>query len=86
MGSDSGLLVHDEHAPLSADAQARMDAEVRSMLDRLYSQTREILSQHRSALDALAAALLERETIEGEDAVRILAENGVPVPTPAGAS
>jgi cell division protease FtsH len=80
MGADTGLLVHDENAPLSGESQARMDAEVRNLLDRLYIRTREILTEHRAALDALAAALLDRETIDGEEAVHILAENGVPVP------
>jgi cell division protease FtsH len=77
MGTESGLLVHDEHAPLSADAQARMDNEVRSLLDRLYNRTREVLVTNQTALASLASALLERETIEGAEALRILSENGV---------
>ena len=81
MGTESGLLVYDESAPLSGEAQARMDAEVRTMLDRLYSRTRDILVEHRAALDALAEALLDRETIDGEEAMRILQEHGVPVNT-----
>ena len=82
MGTENGLLVHDENAPLSGDAQARMDSEVRGLLERLYGSTREILSTHRAALDALANALLERETIDGPDALRILAENGCQVEMP----
>ena len=85
MGSDSGLLVHDENAPLSAEAQARMDAEVRSLLDRLCAQTRDIIQMHRPALDALANALLERETIDGEAALRLLGQHGVPCTVPASA-
>ena len=77
MGIESGLLVHDEQLPLSADSQARMDAEVRALLDRLYAHTREILFSHRAALDALAEALLERETIDGADALALLAAQGV---------
>ena len=79
MGSDSGLLVYDEGAPLSGEAQARMDAEIRAMLDRLYQRTRDILTTHRAALDALAEALLERETIDGPEAMQLLIEKGVPV-------
>ena len=78
MGAENGLLVHDEqNAPLSGEAQARMDAQVSVLLQRLYGDTRTILAQHKPALEALAAALLERETIDGEDAVRILREHGV---------
>ena len=78
MGTDTGFLVYDELAGgLSGDAQARMDAQVRDLLDRLYERTREILSAHRPALDALAQALLERETIDGEEALAILEQHGV---------
>ncbi len=78
MGAENDLLVHDEHStPLSGEAQARMDAQVSALLQRLYRDTRTMLAQHKPALEALAAALLERETIDGEDAVRILRENGV---------
>jgi ATP-dependent Zn protease len=80
MGGGAGLLVYEEDAPLSAETQARMDAEVREMLDRLYERTREILTAHQTALDALAQALLDRETIDGADALRILEEHGVPIP------
>jgi len=77
MGEETGLLVADEAlGPLSAEAQARMEAEVRRLLDRLYARTRELLIAHRAALDALAEALLAHETIEGEEAARIVAEHG----------
>jgi len=76
MGEETGLLVADEAlGPLSAEAQARMEAEVRRLLDRLYARTRELLVTHRAALDALAGALLAHETIEGEEAARIVAEH-----------
>ncbi len=80
MGADTGLLVYDDQAPLSGDAQARMDAEVRAMLERLYERTREILLEHRAALDALAELLLQRETVDGAEAMEVLIQNGVPVP------
>jgi cell division protease FtsH len=79
MGDDSGLLIYDPEAPLGESTRARMDDEVRAMLDRLQSRTREILRTYSDALDALAEALLERETLEGDDAVRLLAAHGVPV-------
>jgi cell division protease FtsH len=75
---EGGLLVYDdEGAPLSADAQARMDTQVQALLERLYDRAREIVSSNRPALEALALALLERETIDGEEAVAILEEHGV---------
>jgi cell division protease FtsH len=56
-----------------------MDQQVNALLQRLYEETRDILTRHQPALEALAQALLERETIEGEEAIRILADAGVPV-------
>jgi len=78
MGERTGLLVADEAAsPLGEEARARMDEEVRALLDRLYARAREIVEAHRPALDALADALLERETIDGDEALRILESHGV---------
>jgi cell division protease FtsH len=80
MGDANGLLVHDEQAgPLSGEAHANMDAQVNALLQRLYEQTRVIVQQHKPALEALAAALLEHETIEGSEAIEILRQNGVKV-------
>jgi cell division protease FtsH len=85
MGAETGLLVREEHEPLSAQTQAAMDAEVRLLLDRLYHHTRDLVGQFRPALDALAAALLEQETLDGQQALRILSDYGVPVQVPASA-
>jgi cell division protease FtsH len=74
----NGLLVHEPEAPLSAEMQARMDEEVRVMLTRLESATRDVLVRYRGALDALAAALLEHETLDGVDALTVLSRHGVP--------
>jgi cell division protease FtsH len=83
MGDHGGLLVYDpQNAPLSADAQARMDVQVAALLERLYARTREIITAHRPALEALAAALLERETLEGDEALRLVAAAGTRVELP----
>ena len=78
MARSGSLLVHDDEAgSLSGDAQARMDAEVQTLLADLYDRTREILTAHRAALDALASALLERETLDGSEAMALLEQHGV---------
>ena len=85
MAGDGSLLIVDEEAgPLAAETQAAMDQQVRQLLERLYGRTRELIGRHRPALDALAQALLERETIDGADALGILARHGVPLPQPSG--
>jgi cell division protease FtsH len=84
MADNGGLLVYDnQNAPLSAEAQARMDQQVAALLERLYARTRDIITEHRAALEALAAALLERETLEGDEALRIIAAAGTRVALPA---
>ncbi len=81
MGEETGFLVHDEQSvPLSAGAAGRMDAEVQALLARLYDRAREILTENRAALEALARALLERETIDGPDAIALFEANGVELP------
>jgi cell division protease FtsH len=81
MGADTGLLIHDgEMGSLSSEAHARMDREVQTLLARLYARTLDVVTAHREALAALAVALLEQETIDGEECVEIMAEAGLPVP------
>jgi cell division protease FtsH len=78
MGHDTGLLIHDgEMGSLSPEAHARMDREVQGILARLYARTREVIDANRGALAALALALLERETVEGDEAVVIMDEAGM---------
>jgi cell division protease FtsH len=81
MGPDTGLLIHEgEPGSLSGEAHAAMDREVRALLDRLYRQTVDLLAANRESLAALAVALLERETIDGAEAVEILEDAGLARP------
>ncbi|HEU4558346.1 MAG TPA: AAA family ATPase [Longimicrobium sp.] len=88
MGGDTGLLIHEgEAGGLSGEAHAAMDREVRAMLERLYRNTLELLRLNREPLAALAVALLERETIDGVEAIEIMEEAGLTRPAallPAG--
>jgi cell division protease FtsH len=54
--------------PASAATQELVDAEVRRIVDEEHDATRHVLGEHRQNLDALAAALLERETLDELDA------------------
>ncbi|HEU4699441.1 MAG TPA: AAA family ATPase [Gemmatimonadales bacterium] len=78
MGRSSGLMVYDtQNGPVSGDIHAAMDREVRELLDGMYARVRGVLLGNRAALEALAQALLEHETVEGDEALRILEANGL---------
>ena len=78
MGEETGLLIHDgQPGSLSGEAQARMDREVKSLLEARYRDALEVLRANRPALEALANALLERETLDGPEAVRVMEEAGL---------
>jgi cell division protease FtsH len=48
----------------SDDVASQIDAEINTLIDQAHDEARAILVAHRSTLDALAHALIERETVE----------------------
>ena len=56
----------------------QVDEEVKQLLDEAHARAREILQANRGLLDELAAALLERETLDGEEIQLLL--DGKPLP------
>jgi cell division protease FtsH len=58
-----------------------VDDEVKRILTAAYEHARVILTEHRAALDRLATSLLERETLDREDVLLVIA--GKPLPPPA---
>jgi cell division protease FtsH len=66
------------HEPnYSEQVAASIDAEVRRLIDDSHDRARSILTLHRPTLDALATALVEKETLDGEDLMAIIG----PLPT-----
>ena len=55
-------------AEVSEDTQRLIDSEVRKIVDRAYREVKSLLAANRERLDSLAAALLEHETLDEEDA------------------
>ncbi|XHR27446.1 MAG: ATP-dependent zinc metalloprotease FtsH [Chthoniobacteraceae bacterium] len=76
---------HEEHVFLGRDigkghgyseaTAQEIDREVRHLCDSAYERARELLSSHRDKLDAIAKALLEFETLGGEQ-IRDIIEFG----------
>jgi cell division protease FtsH len=78
MGGNTGLLIHDgQPGSLSPEAHARMDREVAGILRRLYDVARDTLRINRAGLDALAEALMDRETLDGQEAIQLLEAHGL---------
>ena len=78
MGESTGLVAYDAGGgPVSGDAHAAMDRDVKRIVETSYARVRRLLEAHRPALEALARALLDRETLSGEEAMAILAAHGV---------
>jgi cell division protease FtsH len=60
-----------------------VDTEVKRILGDAYERAKTVLVDHRDALDRLAAALLERETLDREDVELVVAGKPLPpVPPP----
>jgi cell division protease FtsH len=62
-----------ESATVSEDTAAKIDHEVKSIIEACYDKAKTVLMEKREILDRLAAKLLEVETIEGDDFNKILA-------------
>ncbi|SHF07939.1 ATP-dependent zinc metalloprotease FtsH [Thermomonas hydrothermalis] len=77
---DSGYGLHNK--TISEATQQKVDAEIRRILDEQYARARKILEEKRDIVEAMAAALLEWETIDAEQ-VKAIMEGRKPNP-PAG--
>jgi cell division protease FtsH len=56
----------------SEETARRIDEVIHKIIDAQHQRARQIIGEHRSALDKIAAALLEHETIEGKHVLEIL--------------
>ena len=57
---------------VSEDTARKIDAEIHRIIEEQYQRATDILAQHRDALNKLAEALLEYETIDGQHVMEIL--------------
>ena len=53
---------------------AEIDQEVMEMLKKAYDEAKRLLTEHREALDKIAAFLIEKETITGKEFMKIFHE------------
>jgi len=57
---------------ISEETARKIDEEIHRIIDTEYTRAKKILLEHRSALDKIAEALLEHETIDGKHVLEIL--------------
>jgi len=60
-----------------------VDTELKRLLGEAYEHARDILTNHRDQLDRIAAALLERETLDREEVELVMAGKPLPPVAPA---
>jgi cell division protease FtsH len=68
---------------VSEDTARRIDVAVSEILNSQYQRAEQIIGEHRAALDKVAQALLEHETIEGKHVIEILREGEIKSPVVA---
>ncbi len=67
----------DEGTELSPKMHDAVDAEIKKIMDSCYKGAQEMLKKHKAKLDAVAKALLEKETLEGEEFEKIVGKKKV---------
>ena len=61
------------HQDYSESTAVAIDEEIRRFITEAYDDARTILDEHRDALEAIAAALLEDEVLDGEEIYDLIA-------------
>ena len=72
-GAVARTLRADNHA-LSEETKRMRDNEQARLTDEAYAEALRILTKHRAALDRVAAALLEKETLTREELLELFGE------------
>jgi ATP-dependent Zn protease len=57
---------------LSTEQRTLIDSEVRSLIDKSTQRVRNLLEKHRKELELIKEALLEHETLSGEELQRVI--------------
>jgi cell division protease FtsH len=76
LGRDFG-----EDRNYSEEIASKIDAEVRRIIDECYANARGLLETNWDKVERMVAALLEHETVEGDEVKAILANKPFPGPT-----
>jgi len=72
MGESLGLLTLSEIGDLSSSTKDEIIRECKTLIDKLYEDTKNILLSNKNLLEDITNALLEKETLYYEDMEKIL--------------
>ncbi|MFC1736416.1 cell division protein FtsH, partial [Candidatus Hydrogenedentota bacterium] len=78
-GSDQVFLGRDllKERNFSEQTAHEIDTEIRELILNAYTKCKDILTENRNGLDAIAEALITRESLDGVDLDEILIEVGI---------
>ena len=77
---ETGFLGQSYHKDYSEETAKEIDDEVRRIIHTQYERAKVVIEAHRAELDAIAEALLERETLGREEIEAIMSGNDLPPP------
>jgi cell division protease FtsH len=69
-----------QHRDYSEHTAVEIDAEVRKLVIEAYGRSKGLLRDNVKGLNAIAEALLEKETLDGKEVIEILASVGISLP------
>jgi cell division protease FtsH len=69
---------YNDERNYSEDVARQIDEEVRDIVDKSHRRATDILLEHRPQLDGVVQALLERETLNREDFLAVMAGETLP--------
>jgi uncharacterized membrane protein len=65
---------YSQRNDISNEVAAAIDDEVRQLITQAHDEAREIITTHRDALDRIAKALLENETLDAAQVAEVLGD------------
>jgi cell division protease FtsH len=75
---EAGFLGSSHHKDYSEETAKEIDDEVRRIISTQYDRAKVVIGEHRKELDAIAEALLERETLGREEIEAIMSGKDLP--------
>jgi cell division protease FtsH len=75
--------MYGENSQISEEMQAKIDAEIRKIMEQGYEVAQKILKANKAKLDMVAGVLLTKETLEGDEFSEIMSGKRSTIKAPA---